>query len=139
MKKTGYALCAWLLCSTLLYGQHQRYIHQTFQLDTATILQLDLYGDYVAESWVGNTILIETKVSLYDIAPGVLDHFIGEGRYATEATLEGNTLRLISKDKLRRTLKTAKGISREEVEVRIYIPEAMQPLGPNKWALPPED
>ena len=54
-----------------LSAQNQRFIHCTFPLDTATTLELDLFGEYTVESWVGDAVMIETQVSLYNAPEGV--------------------------------------------------------------------
>ncbi len=118
------------------FSQNQKYLHQTFQLDTATTVRLDLFGEFAVEPWVGDAVMIETKVSLYNASEGILKHFIDEGRYTVEAKLEGKTLLLTSKDKVRSPIGTSKRESREEVTVRVFIPEKMRPEGANSWALP---
>lgn len=126
-----------MLIATFLSAQNQRFIHQVFELDTAFSLQLDLYGAYETEPWSGNTVMIETKVSLYNASENILAHFIKEGRYEVIAELSGQTLLLSSKEKTRQSLGTLKGgTSREEVQVRVFIPEKMQPAGTLTWEIP---
>ncbi|HMO40316.1 MAG TPA: hypothetical protein PKC76_12595 [Saprospiraceae bacterium] len=126
-----------VLASTFLSAQNQRFIHKVFELDTAFALQLDLYGAYETELWAGNTVMVETKVSLYNASENILTHFIKEGRYEVVAELAGHTLLLSSKEKTRQPLGTLKGgTSREEVQVRVFIPEKMQPTGTLTWEIP---
>jgi hypothetical protein len=126
-----------LFCN-LSFAQNQRILHQSFEMDTATTLQLDLHGTFVVEPWVGNAILIETQVHLFDTPEGVFNHHIKEGRYEIESKLEGTTLFLTAKDKERRPIKTLKGTSKEEVVVKIFMPDRLQPAGANTWTKPKE-
>lgn len=118
------------------FAQNQKYIHQTFQLDTATTVRLDLFGEFEIEPWVGDAVMIETKVSLYDASGGIFKFVIEQGRYEVEAQLEGEILTLVSKDKIRRPIGTSKGYSKEEVTMRVFIPEKMKSTGANTWTLP---
>lgn len=122
----------------LSFSQNQRILHQSFELDTATTLKIDLHGTIITEPWVGNAILVETKVQLFDTPEGVLNYYIKEGRYEIESKLEGSTFSLIAKDKERRAIKTAKGTSKEEVSVKIFLPDKLQPAGTNTWTKPKE-
>lgn len=122
----------------LSFAQNQRILHQSFELDTATTLQLDLHGTFIVEPWVGNAILIETQVQIFDTPEGVFNHYIKEGRYEIESKLEGTTLFLVAKDKERRPIKTPKGTSKEEVVVKIFMPDKLQPAGTNTWTKPKE-
>lgn len=128
-----------LCISVASVAQNQRYIHQTFELDTATTLVLDLYGEFEVEKWVGSSIMIETRASLYDASEAIFEHFIEEGRYEIEATLEVGTLTLSSKDKVRSPIKTSAGERREEVHVRIFIPEDLKESGTHTWAIPEKE
>lgn len=132
-----------LLCITVIntgvFAQNQRFIHRTFQMDTATILELDLYGEYTVETWVGDAVMVETLISLSNAPEGIFNHHIKEGRYEIEEQREGETLRLVSKDKLRPKIKTSKGDSDEKVNVKVFIPDVMKPNGDKMWTKPKED
>ena len=117
-------------------AQLQRFIHQTFTLDSANTFTIDLYGAFVVEQWAGDALMIETQVSLSDASEGILNHFIKEGRYEIKAKLDGEILTLFSKDKERRPIKTAKGERKEAVILRIFVPELWQAAGENTWARP---
>lgn len=123
----------------IAFAQNQQYIHQTFELDTATTLALDLYGEFEVEKWVGSSIMIETQASLYDASEAIFKHFIETGRYEIETTLEEGVLTLVSKDKLRRPIKTSAGERREEVRVRVFIPERLEDAGVYTWKVPEQD
>lgn len=131
-----------LLLSLFFYNlsqaQNQRILHQSFEMDTATTLQLDLHGTFTIEPWVGDAILIETQVQMFDTPEGIFNHHIKEGRYEIESKLEGTTLYLTAKDKERRPIKTPKGTSKEEVAVKIFLPDKLQTAGANTWTKPKE-
>jgi len=123
---------------TGIYAQNQRIIHQTFQLDTATTLQLDLFGTFTIEPWVGDAIMIETQISVLNASEGALNHYIKEGRYEIEPKLEGTTLLLTSKTKKRPQLKKADGTSAEQVVVKVFMPDGLQAADANTWTKPKE-
>ncbi len=122
-----------------LSAQNQRFIHCTFPLDTATTLELDLFGEYTVENWVGDAVMIETQVSLYNAPEGVFNYHIEQGRYKIEEEREGETLTLKSKDKDRRPIKIPKGNPEEKVTVKVFIPDVMKPAGDKRWERPKEN
>lgn len=127
------------ILSNAVVAQNQRFIHRTFPLDTATILELDLFGEYTVETWVGDAVMIETQVSLFNAPEGIFNHHIKEGRYEVEEEREGETLRLIAKDKRRPKIKTSKGDSEEKVTMKVFIPDVMKPSGDKMWTKPKEE
>jgi hypothetical protein len=132
-----------LFCLANANAQNQRFLHVTFPLDTATILELDLFAIDTVETWVGDAVLVETQVRLYDASEGVFNHYINkEKRYDIEAQREGETLRLVSKDKQRPKIKVPdrnapeKGAMKECVEkvtVKVLIPDVLKPAGDKRW------
>ncbi len=108
------------------YGQLEKTIHQTFDVNEKATVQLDLYGEYTLVPWAGNNILVETKIQLYNSSASILKHFIEKDqRYLIEAdTSASHSLKLFSHDKKRSTLRTKSGAeSTEIVETRIFVPE----------------
>lgn len=108
------------------FGQLEKTIHQTFDLEGVEAVQLELYGVYTIVPWAGNNILVETKIQLYNSSESVLKHFIDKDkRYFIEAdTLSEVQLKLFSHDMKRSSLRTKTGAeSVENVETRIFIPE----------------
>ncbi|MFN7117626.1 MAG: hypothetical protein ACK4TA_12565 [Saprospiraceae bacterium] len=131
-----------LLCITItsnISAQHQRIMHRTFQLDTATILELDLFGEFTVETWVGSDVMIETNVRISNVPEGIFNHYIKEGRYAIEEKREGETLLLVSKQKERPKIKTPKGDSEEIVTVKVFIPDVMEASGDKRWTKPKDE
>ncbi len=137
--KIFYALLFYTFLTTSVLAQHQRIIHRTFSMDTATTLELELFGEYTVETWVGNDIMIETNISLANVPEGIFNHYIKEGRYEIEEKREGETLRLLSKDTKRAKIKMPKGDSEETVTVKVFIPDAMEASGDKRWTKPKED
>lgn len=119
-----------LLFSVLLCpaanAQLEKLLHQTFETKGVQEITLDLSGNEITvESWAGNLIMTETKITLENATPAILEHFIKMGRYEVlENRPEGATsLTLVSKDKERRAIKSTKGEFKETVNVRVFMPE----------------
>ncbi len=115
-----------LFLASYSYGQLEKTLHQTFALDEKTMVNFDLYGEYTLVPWAGNNILVETKIQLYNSSASILKHFIEKDlRYQVDAdTSAKQTLRLVSHDKKRATLRTRAGVeSTEIVETRVFVPE----------------
>ena len=134
---------SFLLLSTCAWGQLQKLIHQTFELDDASQVDLDLYGEYEVQEWAGNTILTETTIKLYDASPGILNHFVEKGRYNIKSEFAGEQLKLISADKERSPIKTNKEEGTEafeEIKLRVFIPDILKKIGESTWIKPePEE
>ncbi len=116
-------LVAFLLLANTADAQLQKILHQSFDIEEVTSISLDLYGEYELEKWAGNTILTETHIQLYDASPNIMDFYVKQGRYDMEGTLDGEHFKMISKDKVRKTLKTKEGECFEFIKLRIFIPE----------------
>ena len=116
------------------FGQLQKIFHEEFDLDTTmTKVRLDLVGEYSIELWPGNNLLVETKIKLFGANKGILDYFIGKGRYDIEGKLEENTLTLSAKDKIRPPIRSKEGNFHEEAVVKIFIPDLFQESGGGEW------
>lgn len=124
------------------WSQAQKILNNTIEINSAvTIVKTDIVGNFVGvETWPGNHVLLETKIELHGVSDGVLNHYMKEGRYAIIDTIQGNTLSLISQQKIRKTLKTQQGSEcLERIHYRVLIPEAFKPAGKNEWTRPPEE
>ncbi|MFK7933625.1 MAG: hypothetical protein AB8G22_08945 [Saprospiraceae bacterium] len=99
-------------------------MHQTFLLEEVDLVSLNIAGDVAVEKWAGNTILTETRVKIFDSSRGIINYFIKAGRYdIVEEEFGSEGILLASKDNIRRPIKTQTGECREEIVVRIFIPE----------------
>ncbi len=105
-------------------AQLQKILHQSFEIEEVNSISLDLYGEYEIEKWAGNTILTETHIQLYDATPSILRFFVEQGRYEIEGNISNETsFAMVSKDKVRKSLKTKEGECYEFIKVRILVPE----------------
>ncbi len=124
-----------MLISLRLSAQLQKITHQTFAVsDSVTVLTLDVYGDYTYESWPSDRVMLETNIKLFNASEGIMDFFLEAGRYEVTAEAEGATLRLLSKDKERRAIRTSKGECFEEIKMHFFIPEDFTASGEHQWS-----
>jgi hypothetical protein len=105
-------------------GQQEKTIHQTFQVEEAPTILLELVGDYTIIQWAGNTVMTETRIELYDAPPAILNHFADkEQRYAIKSDTIGGSIKLYSADKKRDTIRTKNSSCTEIVKLKVFIPE----------------
>ena len=123
-----------LLLTGTTYGQLQRTIHKTFSLDSAEVVELNLYGDdYVVETWAGDNILTETKIKLYNASKTILNFFMERGRYDIEGQIEENILVLTSKNSSRPPIKNKDLQCHEVISLRIFMPDTFAESGGASW------
>ncbi|MEL7021577.1 MAG: hypothetical protein AAGK47_08215 [Bacteroidota bacterium] len=127
------SLCCVLVFNALtLHAQLEKILHHTFVLDSVDLVMLDVAGEIVIEPWAGNAIMTETHIKIYDSSKGIIDYFVKAGRYDVIAESEQDKqLTLLSKDKIRRPIRTKSGVCHEEVVIRIFIPEEFEAEGAN--------
>jgi len=124
MKKLIPLLMSFLFFALNAEAQLQKILHQSFDIEEVNSISLDLYGEYEIEKWAGNTILTETHIQLYDATPSILRFFVEQGRYQIEGSASNETsFSMVSKDKVRKSLKTKEGECYEFIKVRILVPE----------------
>lgn len=120
-------LAFFLLLANLSFAQLEKIIHQTFPLDGAGTITLDLAGDYSVVPWAGNTVMTETKIELYDASPSILKHFVEkEQRYLIKADTLKDEIRIFSSDKKRDAIRTKDGPCSEIVQVKVYVPDTFE-------------
>jgi len=93
---------------TTLFGQLKETVHQTFEIDEAQSINLDLAGDYEIVKWAGNTLMSKTYIELSDAKPSILNYYLKEGRYELEGNASGENFSLVSRDKDRQPIKYKK-------------------------------
>lgn len=126
-KKVFFIALIGLFSFNSAWAQLQRIMHQSFEADSAESINLDLYGDYEVEFWSGNTILCETTIVLYDASPAILKHFVEVSkRYDVTNKLSGTTLHIAALDKIRKPVRSKNGECKEEIELKLYIPESFK-------------
>jgi hypothetical protein len=112
-----------------LQAQIQKSFHQVYEIsDSVKTIELKLVGEYKYESWVGNTIMLQTKIVLYDATDAILKFFMENGRYKVVALPEGTKLILNAKDQERRVIKSSGIECYEVVEQTIFLPEEFMNL-----------
>lgn len=122
------------LQSIALHGQLQQIIHQSFAVDEMNQISLDIFGEYSVEVWPGSEVLTETTVKLTNASNSILKYLIESKRYAIQLdTLEERSVSLVSVDKKRLNIKTSKGISKEEINIRIFVPDFFEKKNEQLW------
>ncbi|GIW70367.1 MAG: hypothetical protein KatS3mg101_1114 [Patescibacteria group bacterium] len=113
----------WLAaCST--YGQASQRIHQTFSLQGATQLKVELPGECEIVPWPGSSVLTEVVVEMPDASSAVLRHFTDVvKRYHLRLDVEGEVATLRALDPQRETLIIRGKTLTEVVHQKIYVPE----------------
>ena len=127
------ATIALLFVVQLGFAQLQKTIHKTFQIDSAEVITLELYGEYQIETWAGDNILTETKIQVFNASKTILNFLLENGRYDIKMELLEKTLLLQSKYQNRTPIKTKVGESKEVVNLRIFIPDTFVASGNNRW------
>lgn len=108
---------------TTLFGQLKETVHQTFEIEDAQSINLDLAGDYEIVKWAGNTLMSKTYIELSDARPSILNFYLKDGRYELEGTTSGESFSLVAKDKTRRPIKYKDLNCYEYTNVVIYVPD----------------
>ena len=108
---------------TTLFGQLKETIHQTFEIDDAQSINLDLAGDFEIIKWAGNTLMSKTYIELSDARPSILNYYLKEGRYELLGNASGELFSLVAKDKNRRAIKYKDLTCYEYTKVVIYVPD----------------
>lgn len=126
-----FAIVLFSLSAQTMNAQLSKVIHQTYDINDAETVSLQITGEYKIEKWAGNTIMTETSIELYDAKPSILKHFVEHGRYEILSEENDATYFLKSKDSERKAIKTKKGECYEFVKIRIFIPEDFEVVNEN--------
>ncbi len=108
---------------TTLFGQLKETIHQTFEIEDAQSINLDLAGDFEIVKWAGNTLMSKTYIELSDAKPSILNYYLKEGRYELIGNPTGESFSLVAKDKNRRAIKYKALTCYEYTKIVIYVPD----------------
>jgi membrane protease subunit (stomatin/prohibitin family) len=85
---------------------------------------LEIAGDYEIIHWAGNSLLVETRIQIFNANPQILDYLVEQGRYAVLIdTLPDYRLFLRSKETNRKVIKTRLGTCTEFSAVRFFVPD----------------
>lgn len=118
-----FILAIGLFSTQTISAQLSQVIHQTFAIDEADAISLDIVGEYEIEKWAGNTVMTETSIQIYDATPSIFKFFVKEGRYEILGESKDTDYQLSSKDTERRTIRTKRGDCYEFIKIRVFVPE----------------
>lgn len=122
-----YPLLVLLLClsfSRSASAQMERTIYQVFEVDSIKSVTLDIADIYDIFSWGGSSILIETNIKISFASPEILDYLIKEGRYSVVMdTLAPDAVKISTKYRQRKPIKTPNGVCTEIPEAKIFVPD----------------
>lgn len=128
-----------LIFACLLFGlgliaQPKQIIHQSFAVDEMNNVQLDLNSEYEIEMWPGSEILVETKIELTNATNSIMRYLIENKRYAIGLDTVGErSVTLMSIDKEKREIETSKGKLKEEIIIRIFMPDFFEKKQEQLW------
>jgi hypothetical protein len=120
-------VCCFLLSGTA-FGQVSKTLHQTFTLDGAEKVNVNVVGKNVElKETKGSRILVETKVTISLPNPRLLDFVANSGRYDLLKTVDAGTRELTIASKKSNDVIVVKGQECSEVlEYVIYLPESVK-------------
>ncbi len=109
-------------------AQMERTTYQTFEVDSARVITLDIMGEYEIKTWAGSNLLVETSIQIWDASKEILNFLISEGRYdlTTDSTADPHpkAIRIYTKNTTRKPVKRKDGgKSLEIVVTRLFIPD----------------
>lgn len=119
------------LASTSINAQLEKVIHQTFEIEDVSRINLDFVEDYAVEViiWAGNNIMTETQIHLYGASSAILKHFIEkEKRYELVLDNTDGIVDLYNFDKERKAIRTKNGECIEQVKLRIFVPDHFESI-----------
>ncbi len=120
-----FALLAGLALCQSASAQMERTMYQVFEVDSVKSVTLDLADIYDIYTWGGSSILIETNVKISFASPEILDFLIKEGRYAVAMdTLAPDAVKIYTKNRDRKPIKTPAGVCTEIPEAKIFVPDS---------------
>ncbi len=115
-------------------GQLQKTIHQTYSMpDTVSLIELSINGPFAVQTWPGNVVMSEVRISLYNGSEGLLKHFMESQRYDIVSQVAGDSLRVQSLMMERPEIKTDKGVITELVDVRLFLPDTFEAVSEGVW------
>lgn len=121
-------LLFWGFGVTTAHAQMKRTIYETFEIDSAATVVLDLVGftDIEIKAWAGNTVLTEVNIEIYDASPEILNYFVELGRYKFAFERKDDNAAIATQVRERKVIKTKEsGPSgcQELVNVRVFVPD----------------
>jgi hypothetical protein len=120
------ALLSGLLVNTAIQAQMTRTVYQTFAVDSAEVIALDLVGFTQVEirAWTGTTVLVEVTPELYSGSPEILNKLIEVGRYKLALLKENSTASISTETREFKKLKRRDGTEMlERAKVILFVPD----------------
>lgn len=120
-----------ILLSVPLRAQMERTIYQTYEIDSAEVVRLDLVGFTHVELlvWAGNTILSEVTIQLWDASPAILNYFVDKGRYQFAFEKNGAKASISTQVRERKVIKTklsGPAGCQEITTLKLFIPDTYE-------------
>ncbi len=117
-------LIGFFVATTSAQAQMERTMYQVFEVDSVQTVALDIADIYDIYTWAGSSILIETNIQLSNGSPEILEYLIKEGRYSVVMdTLATNAVKISTKVRDRKKIKTPAGECTEIPEAKIFVPD----------------
>ena len=141
MNKIKFLFLAFFLLPFLANAQVHKSFHQIFEMsDSVSTIELKLVGAYEWEHWAGNTIMLQTKVELYDASQATLDYFWEKDeRYTVEGQGGGKKMLLFALKQKRPGIKVGDIECFEIVKQLLFIPEAFELTGEGVFVRPEDE
>ena len=124
-------LATFLFSAEKVNAQMERTIYQTFEIDSAATVTLDLVGftEVEVKAWAGNTILTEVNIQLWEASPDILNYFVENGRYKFGFEKKDDKVSINTQVRERKVIKTklsGPGGCQEIATLRIFVPDNYQ-------------
>ncbi len=121
-------------------AQFSKTMHSSFPTEGIERIDIGLVDNITVETWVGNTILVQTDVRLFNANKALFAFLTGpDGRYEVKASVEGTALNLINVEPSRAQLQTGRGACREEINVKVLLPATFVGEGVGPYLLQTEE
>ena len=117
---------------TSLSAQAEKSYHQSLPIDDAKKIVVQVADNIEIIPWMGNTILVETKVQLTNANIDVLNYIVKQGRYDVAIEKDDTVLRIVSKNPTRAPIRIKNVDCFETVTVKIFVPEEFKAVRANE-------
>ncbi len=115
-----------------LSAQAEKSYHQSLPIDDASKIVVQVADNIEIIPWMGNTILVETKVQLTNASVDILNYIVKQGRYDVAIEKEGTLMRIVSKNPTRAPIRIKNVDCFETVTVKIFVPEEFKAVKVNE-------
>lgn len=131
-----------ILSSSLAFAQTlamTRHVHQSFEVpeeveqinldlpnssfDLVDLDSLHFESKHSVAAWAGNTILVETTVTISQGRAELVEFFVKKGRYQINFDSVGTSRNMTENIPKRKVIRTKEGPCAEQVHYKIFIPD----------------